>query len=100
MNTHQYLHNGTYHVDTSTEYMVGLGIDEETQESIIRQQEFEAEQTEKQRLQNRENAYKAESDPLFLESMRKSAAGDVEGSEVARALGLESVARIQAKYPI
>jgi len=36
-----YLFNREYHTDTSEEYMTSLGIDAETRESILRQQEFE-----------------------------------------------------------
>lgn len=44
MNECKYLYDGTYHTDTSAEYMSALGIDAETQESIVNQQAFEAEQ--------------------------------------------------------
>ncbi|SBS29133.1 hypothetical protein MSP8886_01451 [Marinomonas spartinae] len=100
MNEFTYIYDGQTHTDATPEFMAKLGINEETQESIIRQQAFETEQAAAQRMKNREMAYKSESDPLFLEALRKSAAGDEEGAEVARTLGLRAVEQIQAKYPI
>lgn len=51
-------------------------------------------------LSNREKAYAAESDKLFLEALRKDAAGDIEGAEAARAEALKVVEAIKARFPL
>jgi len=38
----KYLHNGTYHTDTSSNYMSDLGLDGEAQQGILAQKEFES----------------------------------------------------------
>lgn len=48
----------------------------------------------------RQENYQLKSDPLFMEAIRKDAAGDTEGAEAARAQALEAVADIKAKYPL
>ena len=40
----KYLHNGTYHSDTSSAYMTALGLDEKVKESILDQKEYEESQ--------------------------------------------------------
>jgi hypothetical protein len=37
----KFLHNGTYHTDTSTEYLENLGLDESAIESVLNQKAFE-----------------------------------------------------------
>ena len=37
----RYLHNGTYHTDTSDEYMSELGLDDDAKQSILSDKEFE-----------------------------------------------------------
>lgn len=96
MNEFTYIYDGQTHTNLDPEYMTALGIDEETQEGIINQRDFELSQN----VEKRAAAYKIESDPLFLEAVRKSYEGDEEGAEVARTLGLQAVARIQTRYPI
>ncbi|MEL0625032.1 hypothetical protein V6238_18310 [Marinomonas arenicola] len=49
---------------------------------------------------SRQSAYELESDPLFLEALRKDAAGDIEGAEEARAAALVAVDAIKARYPL
>lgn len=49
---------------------------------------------------NRQSAYQLESDPLFLEALRKDAAGDSEGAEEARAAALVAIEAIKARYPL
>jgi hypothetical protein len=51
-------------------------------------------------MAQREAAYRTESDPLFLEAIRKDAAGDAEGATAAREAGLVAVASIHARFPI
>ncbi|MBJ7555377.1 hypothetical protein [Marinomonas spartinae] len=100
MNEFTYIYDGQNYTDTTQEFMLSLGMDEKTQEDLLRQKEFEEEQAKAQRLKRREDAYRRISDPHFLEAQRKSAAGDEEGAEVARTLGLQAVDRIKTQYPI
>ncbi|WP_100637279.1 hypothetical protein [Marinomonas sp. ef1] len=51
-------------------------------------------------LSNREKSYAAESDKLFLEALRKDAAGDIEGAEEARAAALVAVEAIKERFPL
>lgn len=59
-----------------------------------------AEELKAKAIAQREAAYRNESDPLFLEAMRKDAAGDIEGATVAREAGLVVVESIHARFPI
>lgn len=96
MQTYSYIYDGQTYTNLDTDYMTALGIDEETQDSIINQRDFELSQN----IQKRAEAYAKESDPLFLEALRKYMAGDSEGNQVAQQAGLDAVARIQQRYPI
>ena len=51
-------------------------------------------------MKKRTLAYASSSDPLFMEAIRKDAAGDIEGAEAARAQALQAVDDIKAKYPL
>jgi hypothetical protein len=59
-----------------------------------------AEELKAKAIAQREVAYRTESDPLFLEAIRKDAAGDAEGATAAREAGLVAVASIHARFPI
>ncbi|OCQ23367.1 hypothetical protein A7985_05345 [Pseudoalteromonas luteoviolacea] len=48
---------------------------------------------------NRLNEYIKQSDPLFMEAIRKEAAGDHEGATLAQTAALKAVAAIKEKYP-
>lgn len=91
-----YIFNGESHNNFTASYMAALGMDQEQMDSVIAQRDFELSQNAKKRS----DAYKKESDPLFLEALRKSYEGDEEGAEAARALGLEAVDRIKARFPL
>jgi len=91
-----YIFNNETHDDFSEAYMAALGMDQEQIDSVYAQRAFELSQN----VQKRANAYQRESDPLFLESVRKSAEGDEEGAEVARTLGITAVERIKARFPL
>ena len=60
-----YLFNREYHTDTSEEYMTSLGIDAETRESILRQQEFEYDKACKS-VRSKRNRLLAETDYYTL----------------------------------
>jgi hypothetical protein len=59
-----------------------------------------AEEVAVKAMAQREAAYRTEADPLFLEAIRKDAAGDAEGATAAREAGLVAVASIHARFPI
>ena len=40
----KYLHDGTYHTDTSDEYMGALGLDDDAKQSVLTQKEYEESQ--------------------------------------------------------
>lgn len=91
-----YIFNNESHTDFTPSYMTALGMDQEQIDSVIAQRDFELSQN----AQKRADAYKKESDPLFLEAMRKGFEGDEEGAEAARVLGLEAVENIKARFPL
>lgn len=96
MEKFKYLYNGAYHTDVTPSYMTNLGMSQEAIESVLSVQSFELSQNATRRAK----AYESESDPLFLEALRKDAAGDVEGAEIARAAALSVVESIKARYPL
>jgi t-SNARE complex subunit (syntaxin) len=58
-----YLFNGVSHTDVSREYMNNLGMSTEQVNSVLAQRDFELSQNLNKRL----DAYRAESDPLYME---------------------------------
>ena len=97
MNEFTYIYDGKTYTDTTPEFMATkLGMDEEAIESVLSVKAFELAQN----VERRAAAYSKESDPLFLEALRKYMAGDEEGNQIAQQAGLAAVARIQARYPI
>ena len=58
-----YLFNGVSHTDVSREYMNNLGMSTEQVNSVLTQRDFELSQNPNKRL----DAYRAESDPLYME---------------------------------
>ena len=96
MNEFTYIYDGQTYTDTTPEFMAKLGMDEEAVESVLNVKAFELTQN----VERRAAAYAKESDPLFLEALRKYMAGDEEGNQIAQQAGLDVVARIQARYPI
>lgn len=85
----KYLHNGEYHTDTSTEYMSKLGLDDDAIEGVLTQKTYE--ESEQLTLDNRSEAYKRESDPLFIEA-------NFDNDEVKFELWRDKVKEIKARY--
>lgn len=79
---------------SSVEYLKTLGYSASDIDSAF------ADAAELETLELRKAAYSIESDPLFLEALRKDAAGDVEGAEAARAEALKVVDAIKARFPL
>lgn len=63
MTRYTYIHAGVTHTDISRAYMEQQGMNTEQIESVLSQYEFEATRVAKQR----QEAYRLESDPLFME---------------------------------
>ena len=84
----KYLHDGKYHTDISVPYMVKLGVNEDTQQAIINQRAYE----ESQYTAKREEAYKKESDHLYMEAQ-------FDGTPESLQLWRDKVSGIKAKYP-
>lgn len=86
----KYLHNGKQHTDTSSEYMSKLGLDDDTQESILNQKAYE--ESEQLVLDKRARAYKLESDPLFIEA-------SFDNDETAMQQWRDKVTEIKERFP-
>lgn len=88
MKTFSFLHNGTYHTDTSEAYLRSLGCTDETISAIQ-----EAETTyQNQWIEQRADAYRKHSDPLFIE-------WQYDGDEIKEIAWRDEVQRIKDKYP-
>ena len=96
MSQYTYIYDGKHYTDTSAEFMTALGMDEDAIEAVQADKEYERQRN----YQRRAEAYEKESDPPFLEAIRKEAAGDTEGAEEARAAGLAAVEKIKARFVV
>ncbi|WP_461606592.1 hypothetical protein [Aeromonas rivipollensis] len=85
-----YLYNGVTHSNYSAEFMVGLGMDNNTIASVVAQRDYE--QVAGQ-LAMRQRAYETESDPLFLE-------WQYDKTPEAEVRWRDKVAEIKARYPV
>lgn len=84
-----YIYQGVNHSNTSAEYMQNLGMDQEQIDSVLNQQQFELNQN----VEKRKAAYKAESDPLFMEAQH-------DGTPESLHKWQDKVAEIKARYPL
>ncbi|ALQ08456.1 hypothetical protein D172_010505 [Pseudoalteromonas sp. Bsw20308] len=84
-----YIYKGASHSNTNGEYMQNLGMEQEQIDSVLNQQQFELSQN----VEKRQAAYKAESDPLFMESQFDSTAESHQKWQ-------DKVAEIKARYPL
>lgn len=87
MNT--YILNGQSHSDFTNSYMLSLGMNAEQMESVLKQKAFEFSQN----VNIRKTAYKAESDPLYMEWQFDQTA---ESEQAWR----DKVAEIKLRYPL
>lgn len=87
MNT--YIFNAQAHSDFSGEYMLALGMNQEQIESVLNQKTFELSQN----LDKRKVAYKAESDPLYME-------WQFDHTPESEQAWRNKVAEIKARYPL
>lgn len=86
--TFSYINGGVTHTDTTPEYMQSIGMNADQIESVLSQKEYEDSLWKTKRAA----AYKAESDPLFIEWQYNQKAAQ----ETA---WRDKVAEIKARYP-
>lgn len=86
--TFKYIFNGTRHNDCSTEYMQNIGMDREQIESVLAQKDFELGQW----AEKRQAAYRAESDPLYIEWQHDQEPGQEQAWR-------DKVAEIKQRFP-
>ncbi len=84
----KYIFEGESHSDTSEAYMLNIGMDNDQIESVLRQQEFELQQS----AVLRKKAYEKESDPLYMEAQ-------FDGTAESLQLWRDKVTEIKARYP-
>ena len=83
-----YIFQGRTHTDTTSNYMNSLGMTKEQVDSVLQQKHFE----EAQNIVKRKEAYRLESDPLFME-------WQFDQSSEKRQEWLDKVSEIKARYP-
>ncbi|HCJ7273456.1 TPA: hypothetical protein NVH30_003094 [Vibrio cholerae] len=91
----EYIYEGTRHTDTSANYMSKLGMTDEVVESILQQRDFEL-------LRNRQlrsDAYKRESDPLYIEWQFELESGN-SASDSYKKKWMDKVVEIKGRYPL
>lgn len=86
----KYLYDGKQHTDISADYMDKLGLDDDTQESILNQKSYE--ESEQLVLDKRARAYRKESDPLFIEA-------SFDNDETAMQQWRDKVTEIKERFP-
>lgn len=90
-----YIFKGKTHTNTSREHMLNLGMDTDAIESVLQQKQFEEGQTAGLRSQ----AYKRESDPLYIEWQYELETANPNADEFKRRW-LDKVTEIKARYPL
>lgn len=91
----EYIYEGTRHTDTSNDYMSKLGMADEAIESILQQRDFELSRN----YQLRSDAYKRESDPLYIEWQFELESGNP-ASDDYKKKWMDKVVEIKARYPL
>ncbi|MCF1458085.1 MAG: hypothetical protein LPH21_11195 [Shewanella sp.] len=90
-----YIFKGKTYTDTNREFMLNLGMNTEQIESVLSQQQYEAQQN----VALRQQAYKRESDPLYIEwqfalESNNPVAGDYKEAWMSK------VIEIKSRYPL
>jgi hypothetical protein len=91
----KYIFKGKEYTDTTREFMVNLGMNTEQIESVLQQKTFEASQN----VSYREQAYKRESDPMYIEWQYELESGNAAADDYKQKW-LDKVAEIKARYPL
>ncbi len=84
-----YIFQGQTQTDTTRSYMNSLGMTQEQIESVLQQKDFEAAQN----VVKRQQAYRLESDALFIE-------WQYDQTEAKETAWRDKVAEIKARYPL
>ena len=84
-----YIFQGRTHTDTTRSYMNSIGMTQEQIDSVLQQKEFE----ESQNVAKRQDAYRLESDPLFME-------WQYDKTPEAEGIWRQKVAEIKSRYPL
>ncbi|EKO3679171.1 hypothetical protein M3905_000853 [Vibrio metschnikovii] len=90
-----YIFKGETYTDTSREFMLSIGMDAEQIESVLSQQQYEAQQN----VELRQQAYKRESDPLYIEWQFELESKNPE-SDIYKQAWMDKVSEIKVKFPI
>jgi len=90
-----YIFEGKTYTDTNREFMLNIGMNTEQIESVLAQQQFEA----KQNVALRQQAYKRESDPLYIEWQFELESGN-QDAESYKDKWLAKVEEIKQRYPL
>lgn len=88
MKSYSYIFEGVSHTDCSIEYMQQIGMDKEQIDSVLNDREYE----QGRWAERRAAAYRAESDPLYLEWQHDQEEGQEQ-------IWRDKVAEIKARYP-
>ncbi len=91
----KYIYKAENHSNVSHEYMLKLGMDADTMDSILQQKQFEEEQS----IAHRSKAYQRESDPLYIEWQFELNEENPE-SEKFKQAWIEKVKQIKLRYPL
>lgn len=95
MNQFSYIHSGKTHTNVSREYMNNIGMTTEAIDSTLQQKEYE----EGQNIKYRAEAYKKESDPLYIEWQFELESANPEQATYKQRW-LDKVTEIKSRYPI
>lgn len=90
-----YIFKGKTYTDTNREFMLNIGMNTEQIESVLSQQEYES----KQNVELRQQAYKRESDPLYIEWQFELESGN-QDAESYKGKWLAKVEEIKRRYPL
>lgn len=91
----EYIYDGKVHANTDREYMNSLGMTTEAIDSVLTQKTFE----EKQGVKLRAEAYKRESDPLYIEWQFELEGGNA-SSDTYKQAWLDKVTEIKLRHPL
>ncbi|KZN61562.1 hypothetical protein [Pseudoalteromonas luteoviolacea] len=81
-------------VPANTETLIEMGLNEQEAAAEVNKAKVAL------AMEARKRAYHLESDPLFIEAIRKEAMGDLDGAAVARNLAVSLVEQIKSRYPV
>lgn len=90
-----YIFKGNTHTDTTREYMLSIGMDADQIESVLSQQQYEAQQN----VELRQQAYKRESDPLYIEWQFELESKNPDADKYKQAW-MDKVSEIKVRFPI